>query len=368
MSTKICIVTCYKMPDYVRAATLRQGLHDTGLFNKVIVVKNSHIGIRRYLDVIVELMKVRFGENPDIYVVTFRGYEILPFVLLIAMGKKIVYDELVNPVEWFVHEHKKFSPSSVKAKLLRSVFRAMSKRCDVIIADTNSHADYWSQLMGVDREKYVTIPVGTDETIFKRMPDKTSPKEFRILYYGSMLPLHGVDIVIKTALDMRERADVLFHLIGGGDDIALQVATARAEGAHIEYEKWVPYKELPRVFARSDLCLGGPFGDTVQSQHVITGKTYQFLASARPVIIGITKETQLFKDKKNALMVKQGDTVAVRNAIEWGYNNRDMLRTIGTEGEKLYHQHFGSVQIAADLRTLFLEKHVFKMKDAGQDK
>ncbi len=358
----ICIVTCYRQPDYLRAVTLRQGLKDCDVFSEVTVIKNRHTNALRYIDVLIDLIKVRFNKNPDAYLITFRGYELLPLVLIIGAGKKIIYDEFINPVEWFVYEHKYFvGPLSFLGHLLRICYSAMMKKTNAIIADTDSHAKYSSQLMSVPINKYFTIPVGADETIFRpaTITTRKPGQPFRVLYYGSMLPLHGINYVLEAAIIMASNQDIEFHIVGGKKKIAKIVEGARALGANIRYETWVDYKKLPQLFASSDLCLGGPFGNTVQSQYVITGKTYQFLASARPTLIGDNQETKLFVDKKNAIMVPRASQAALVGAIEWAFLHPKELHLIAQNGRKLYEQEFSSRQIADYLRRLFASKHIF---------
>lgn len=359
-SNTICIVTCYKQPDYVRAVTLRRGLVDTGLFDNVIIVKNKSSGIKRYLEVFLELVRVRFISDPNIYLITFRGYEILPLVLLLAAGRKIIYDEFINPVEWFVYEHKKFSERSVAAHVLKECFRSMMRRCAVILADTSSHAQYSSRLMNIPLTKFQAIPVGTDELVFtpRKQLHKGSKGPFRVLYYGNMIPLHGIEYVIETAVELANRRDIEFHIVGGKKDLQSKVRVAKNKGAHIRYDAWIDFDELPALFAASDICLAGPFGGTLQSQYVITGKTYQFMASARPVIIGDTKESNVFTDKKNALIVPQANTQALKDAIEWAYNHPVELKHMGENGRILYEQMFSAKRIENDLRVLFMSKHL----------
>jgi len=350
----ICVITCYKQPDYVRAKTLRRGLHESDLFEDVLIVKNKHTGVLRYIDVFAQLIKIRFSKNPDFYILTFRGYETLPFVWLMTLGKKLLYDEFINPVEWFVYEHKKFAPGSIPAKLLRAVFRWFGKRVSLILTDTESHADYSAELMDLPREKYRAIPVGTDERTFQPL-NPISHDGFRVLFYGNMLPLHGVDIVLKTAEILAARTDIIFHFVGGKKVIREKTAAAQAIGANIEHDKWIEFEKLPETFAKSDICLGGPFGGTVQSQYVITGKTFQFMAAARPAVIGSNKETQLFTDKQNALVVPQANVDALKDVILWAAENRDKLEAIGQNGRKLYEEQFSSKRIACDFTSLFRE-------------
>lgn len=357
----ICIVTCYHQPDYIRAVTLRKGLVDSDVFQDVIVIKNRHTGIRRYTDVLIDLIKIRLTKNPDTYLITFRAYEILPFVLAIGYGKKIIYDEFINPVEWFVYEHKYFSGRlAFLGTALRRIFTALMRRTSHILTDTASHADYSSHLMNIPRDHYASIPVATDESVFRPLPTIQPPADtFTVLYYSSVLPLHGVQYVLDAAVLLSQHADITFRIIGGKQPFQLDVQAAIAKGAHIVYEKWVDYDKLPEAFAKSNLCIGGPFGDTLQSRFVITGKTYQILSSAKPVLVGKNQETALFTDKKNALVVPQADAQAIADAVLWAYDNPKKLDSIAREGSKLYTAHLSSKRVAADLRHLFVNKHIF---------
>ncbi len=358
----ICIVTCYRQPDYIRAATLRQGLKDSKFFSRVIIIKNKHSNVRRYFEVLVDLLKVRFTQNPDAYLITFRGYELLPLILIIGFGKKIIYDEFINPVEWFVYEHKHFvGRLSFLGGILRVTYSAMMKKTKAIIADTASHAAYSSELMSVDLDKYFTIPVGSDESMFKPLtaPSKRSDRPFCVLYYGSMLPLHGIDYVLEAAIQLASNKDIEFYIIGGKQKLVEKVVEAQARGANIRYESWVSYQRIPQIVADCDLGLGGPFGDTIQSQYVVTGKTYQFLASSRAAVIGLNRETKFFTDKHDALVVAQADTSALVKVIKWAYLHQAELQQIAKNGRKLYERSFSSKRIASDLSRLMTTKHIF---------
>lgn len=361
MKPSICVVTCYKQPDYVRAISLRDGVRQSGRFSAVWIVKNRRTGILRYAEVTMRLMMLRLTKNPDVYLLTFRGYELLPVLLLIAAGKKVVYDEFINPYEWFVYEHKKFSERSLPARLLRGVFRWCGKRVTAIVTDTPSHADYSATLMGLPRALYHSIPVSTDEaTFYPQAP--TEHEGFQVLYYGNMLPLHGVQYVIEAAELLADDSSVTFRIVGGKQAVAERVKAAAVRGARIEYTPWVPYAELPALFRSSDLCLGGPFGGTLQSQFVVTGKSYQFLAAARPVVIGANKESAAFRDKHDALIVPQADARALAEAIRWAKAHPAQLARIAQNGRTLYESMYSTRRVADELRRLFTAEHGFDME------
>lgn len=357
----IAVVTCYKHPDYVRAVSLREGVCRTELFNDIFVVKNTKKGVLRYLEVLLKVLKLRLTKNPDVYLLTFRGYETLPFVRLLTLGKRLVYDEFINPVEWFVYEHKKFSASSLAGRVLRLVYRLLGRSVAGVLTDTESHADYSAQLLGLPRSRYAAVPVGTDEATFRPL-EPIAHDGFRVLYYGSMLPLHGVEQVIEAARLLKDKKDITIQIVGGKDDVAQKVVAAQQAGANITYQKWVPFADLPQLFASSDLCLGGPFGGTVQSQFVITGKTYQFLAMKRPVVVGENKESHIFTDKKDCLLVPQADPAALRDVVLWAASHPEKLTEIAAAGHALFHEQFTYQRIARDLRAFFELQGISDMK------
>lgn len=342
---RIAVVTCYRHPDYVRAIALRNAVEDLG--HVPVVIKNRSRGVRRYAEVAGDLWRLR-GDRPDAYIVTFRAFEILPVVLALAGRRPVVYDEFINPVEWFVEEHHRLRPGSLPARALRGAFRAMMQRCAVVLADTGSHADHAAELMDLPRERWAVVPVGTDEATFRPAP-RAPGTPFRVLYYGSMLPLHGLDVLLDAAVLVGDDDTIAFEVVGGTDDDRARVEAAIARGARVDYRPWVPYEELPELFARCALAIGGPLGGTVQSRYVITGKTYQFLASGVPTVVGANLESHAFTDRGDALVVPQRDPAALAAACRWAQANPRQLDEIGRRGRELYEQRWSRPQIARAL-------------------
>jgi glycosyltransferase involved in cell wall biosynthesis len=349
---KVAVITCYKDPDYVRATVLRsavKNLPDT----KLITVKNRFRSPLRYPEVLLRLIWLRLVRRPDVYLVTFRGYEVLPLVTAIAVGKRVIFDEFINPLEWAVYEHRKLRDQGIIAKLIKSFYRFCLDRTEIILADTQSHANYSSQLMGIPVERYAVIPVSTDESVFQPQGYQPTPPSFTVFYYGSMLPLHGLNYVIEAALLLKNTPEIDFFLIGGGAQTEAEINAARQKGAHIMYKSRVPFKELATLAAEASLCLGGPFGNTLQSSMVVTGKTFQFLCAGLPVLVGETQEHELFRDQENCLIVPQGNAQALAEKIRWAYENKDKLESIGQAGRQVYVKHYSNSTVAEKLAVLF---------------
>ena len=355
---KVCLITCYKQPDYIRAKTLRKAIGDIKDV-ELIVVKNKHTGLWRYIEVVGKLITVRLTKHPDIYFLTFRGYEMLPITRLLTLGKPLIFDEFINLMEWVIDEHHKIKQESLLAKFLYGNYRFWLKKVQLITTDTMSHAKYSADLMKLPIDRYVPLIVSTDEQTFdgSKVASRRHKRPFRVFYYGNMLPLHGIEVVLQAMRNLKGQ-DVELQLIGGNAKVQQMIKQAKNDGVKVDYKTWVPFADLPSYMQLADVCLGGPFGDTIQSQFVITGKTYQLLQMGRPVIVGQNLESGIFTDKSNVLIVKQNNADSLAGAILWAQSHPVELKKIGQNGRKLYQNKLSNRQLSEQLRLMFTNKNL----------
>lgn len=353
---KIAVITCYFDPDYVRSRTLRAALKTFPNVD-VVVCKNKHKGMLRYPEMLWKIWRMKQHEKPDVFLLTFRGFEILPYVLLLAGKKPVWFDELVVPLAYAKNEkHKKTLAIRIKYLLINiggPFYERWLRHCQLIIADTVTHAAVSAQTSHVAIEKYLPLPVGTDESLFKPGIVRTRPggEPFQLFYYGNMLPLHGVPIILKAAELLADDPSISFLIVGNKKDIVAQVEASVAKGAHIEHRPWVKFDELPQLMRDCDLFLAGPYGGTEQARSVVTGKAYQALACGVPTLIGTSPSTdEYFTDKINTIEVTQADPEAMVQAIRWAQSHPKELADIGTNGRKLYEAEFSTPRLADRLR------------------
>lgn len=321
---------------------------------EVCEARNSSKGLRRYAQTISKLLCIRLTKNPEIYILGFRGYEIFPIVRVITWGKTLIYDHMMSPYDSLLNERKTIREGSLLEKFVFLYEQTILKIADVILADTNEHKQFFQNKFGIQPEKVHAVPVGTDEELFTgEAPPAPEMKDspFRVFFYGTFLPLHGIDIILNTARALKDMP-IVFRIVGGEAKNAEKCrAKISSENLNnIDYSEWIDFKELPSCIMEADLCLGGPFGNTGQAQRVVTGKTSQFLAMAKPTVVGRIPEDCGFIDRENCLLVNQGDEKDLAEAILWAYENREKLADIGLKGYDLYKTRFSTESIANRLR------------------
>jgi glycosyltransferase involved in cell wall biosynthesis len=353
----VAIVTCYFDPEYVRGSVIRAAVERDPSWDTVSLV-NRRRGIARYPEVLFKLLALKVRVRPDLIILTFRGQEILPLVLSIAGKTPVVFDEFIVPIAYATGEsHRRTMAIRIKHGLARLTARRYPgwlSRCAAVLADTRPHALLSAESSGLPASKYQVVPVGADESIFS--PAEGSRLEhhadvFRVLYYGNMLPLHGLGTLLAAAELLSDDPAITFLLVGGGKPTATLSAESVSRGARIDYVPWIDYHLLPEAIANADLCLGGPFGGTPQALRVVTGKTFQFLATGAPTLIGRSQASSDFTDGLDCLIVDQDDPVALAAKIRGASRHRDLLPAIGAGGRALFETRYSTAAIAQTLNS-----------------
>ncbi|MBW2560148.1 MAG: glycosyltransferase [Deltaproteobacteria bacterium] len=354
---RVCYVLSYRCPGYVRTRSLIQSLSSIrGI--EVLKAVNRARGIWRYPQTLLRLLTLRIGKDPDCYLLGFRGYEIFWIVRILTWGRPLILDHMMSPYDSLVHEEKLVREGGMAGRVIYLYERSILRSADIVLTDTEPHRSYLAGQFGVDAGKIHPIPVGTDEEVFKpvSVASHRGKKDlFHVLFYGSFLPLHGIDIILEGAHILQDKP-IRFTIIGGRGRALkdFNEMKKRLDLNNIIHKKWVPYEQLPDMIQKADVCLGGPFGNTGQARRVITGKTFQSLAMGKPVIVGKTGHDYGFRDKKNCLLVSQGDKEELARAIRWCFENQDQLPVIGENGLQLYRERFSTDRTRKILQEILL--------------
>lgn len=351
--TQLAYVLAYRAPDYIRSQSILRALGNCSQI-ELLVARNRSMGIKRYVETWRALRQLRRAHAPDIYMLGFRGHEIFWPIRWLTRGKPLVFDALMSPSAALREENKAGWLGRLLAPLMRHLERSILQHADLVLTDTAQHAAFYETQFGLPKEKVLVIPVGAVETgtSSETMEEiEAAETSFSVLFYGSMLPLHGIDTIVSAAAQLRD-LPIRFDFVGGNARQAqrLQDLCATYRVTCYTHRFWVPLDELIAVdIPRANLCLGGPFGGTPQARRVITGKTSQCLALGKATIIGAIYEDTGFLDKHNCLLVPQADATALAATLRWSFAHRDVLPSIGQRGQALYHERFSVHCIAQQL-------------------
>jgi glycosyltransferase involved in cell wall biosynthesis len=237
-------------------------------------------------------------------------------------GIPVIFDPMISTWDKKVLEQKKWKAEERRSKKLLKRERRLMAMPDLVCWDTSCHVDFCAEYLKVPRQKLRVLLTGTDETVFKPQPPKPPHGgDFRVLYHGAYLPLHGTEYIVEAAR-MTEGKGIHWSFLGWG---AYKAETeAKAAGiSNITFLNKVPYTEVPQVICDHDVVLG-VFGTTAKAARVIGNKVYECMACCRPTVnefcTGYPPEAA---DCKAIKFIPPGDAAALVMAVEeyradWG--------------------------------------------------
>lgn len=246
----------------------------------------------------------------------FAPQLVLPLFSFRFRKKTVDIDFFISVYDTMVCDRKKLRDGSIGAKLCHWIDRKTIQRADHVISDTDAHGDYFASEFQKTRQAIETLYLEADTCIFYPRPQKKPPElqdQFIVLYFGSVLPVQGVDVIMQTMQMMANESNLHFYFIGPVDQ-----KVTLAEGDHITYIHWLSQPELAEYISRADLCLAGHFNrDNGKANRTIPGKAYIYEAMQKPMILGDNAATRerYSEDMEGITFVEMGSPVALRDAI-----------------------------------------------------
>ena len=197
--------------------------------------------------------------------------------------------------------------------------------------------------------------------IFHPIPSTDQENNFfTILYFGTFIPNHKVEVIINAANLLKEHGKIRFELIGTGPDLDHCHNLVNILGlTNIVFIDWMPENELVYSLSSCDVCLGA-FGTTPQSLMTIQNKIYIGLAMAKPVITGVSPAIQhVFTHGEEIFLCKRDDPNSLAELILFLYQNDDLRTRIANQGYQTFKNQFSVSSIGSKFSNHlqeFLEK------------
>lgn len=333
------LFVCGREPLYTRNSVILKGLRKNGVkVHECTSTLTSYL--LRYPSVLAKFLFKRSDRSIDLVFIGFFGQPLVPLIKKIT-DKPILFDAFISAYDTLCFERKTFSPNSVAGKLTYVLDATACKFADHILLDTNSHINYFVKTFSMKKENFSRVFVGADGEIFHPKPKKSKGgNDFLVFYYGTYRPLQGIEYIVKAA-KILEKENIIFKIVGTGITHPQIMKLSKQIGIkNISFVRWVSYTMLPYAIAEADICLGGHFSTIQKASRVIAGKTFQFIAMKKPVIVGdCPANRELFEHRKNAYLCPLGDEKALAEAIQELYVNTELREKIAEAGYRTFKRH-----------------------------
>lgn len=334
-------------PGYPRSAVILEGLRRLGVDVVDCTVSSRRKVVRRYHALSRRFASLDRGFDV-MYVPEFRHKDMpLASALARTRGVPVVFDPLVSRFDTRVRDRRDTGERGPQAWHNRNLDRLAMGLADVVIADTAQHAAYFARELAPPDTHVRVVPVGYDDTRFQALEARLDPAQNRILFYGSYLPLHGVDVIARAAVLLAGQDHFTFELIGGGQTQAgVRSILREARTRNVELVARVPESELPGRIAAAHVCLG-IFGDTDKAGRVVPNKLFQCMAMGRPVVTADTPAVrEFFRDGVDVVLVPAADPAALAGAVRDLCADPARAARIGAAARARVEAEFSPVPIA----------------------
>ena len=294
----------------------------------------------------------RLDGPPPLVVVGFGGQlDVLLARRLCRPRAGLVFAPLVSLTETLVDDRRLVAPGGPPARALAWLDRASLGAADLVLADTEAHAEYLAGL-GAPRDRVVVWYLGVEPEFLPAVAARPVPR--RVLFYGRHLPLHGVETIVLAAARLGARAEVV--LLGDGPERARAEALARRAGARIAWRDEVPLARLPAELAAAALVLG-VFGASRKAAMVVPNKVWQAAAAGRPLV---TRDgpalREVLRPDEHCLACPPADPAALAEAIGRLLDDPGFAEGLGRAARAHLLARFAPERQAAHLARVLAER------------
>lgn len=281
----------------------------------------------------------------DALLVTFPGQYLMPLGWLLGKckGVPVIFDAFISLHDTMVTDRRKIPQGSLRARWLKTVDRVSCALADVVLLDTPEHAQFFTASFGVPSGKILGIPVGyrTDILHPTPAPSRTASDPLRVLFYGTFIPLQGIDTILRAMeILQRKRSPVTLDIVGDGQTGQEMRELARSLGlTNTAFHAPMPLAAIAAMQKEAH-CGLGIFGVTPKALRVIPHKAYDVLACGRPLITADTPAAQrMLIHGKTALLTPPGDAAALASALQTLQQDPALCAALGQEGAALMRTH-----------------------------
>lgn len=165
---------------------------------------------------------------------------------------------------------------------------------------------------------------------------------FVVSYIGTLGYAHGLGSVLQAAERLLTVApEVIFLLVGeGAEKEKLREAAARQRLANVKFLDQQPRKDIPLYISASDACLV-LLRDAELFTTVLPSKMLEFMACARPVVLGVNGHAREVLNRAQAgIYVPPEDSDALAQAVLALRQDEALRSQLGHNGRQFVLRHY----------------------------
>lgn len=264
--------------------------------------------LHRYFKWIFELI---FILNADLIYFPAMNKVGIKFIISSLLKKKIISDFYVSAYDSKVLDRKLVTPNSLKAKYYRWNDKTILEKSSFVIFLNYVEAKRYYNMVGLDEQNYSVIPLCIDSRKTGKLNYYKTKEELKICWWGTYIPLHGLEKIIASMKILREKGlKFKFYILGDSDE---KSAVYQKQIEELNLQEWI-YIENSYSFGNGKLenfleencdIAMGIFGDSEKAKNVTANKVIDACAMKIPIITGFSAALKEFFNNDSIYMVEE---------------------------------------------------------------
>lgn len=201
--------------------------------------------------------------------------------------------------------------------------------------------------MGIPSPKVVTLVNTVDINLFRpikmsRTKLKLNPKDFIVIYVGSLTTVQNLHTVIETAEILKKYSLIRFLMVGEGEDKENLIEQAKKlKLKNINFIPGQPTEKIIELVNAADVGLISLSNNKFFSDNALPTKTSEYLGCGKPIVACAGKNLkELIEKNQVGIVVAPGDSQNFAKAILELYQNKTKLKRFSQNARQLATEQF----------------------------
>ena len=304
--------------------------------------------------VVVSLFLVLLMKKPDIIYPTSTPLTVGIPALVAKCFRRIPFVFEVRdqwpeiPIELGIVKNK------ILIKLLLWLEKTIYKNSSAIVASSPGQANGVENVLTEDKQIAV-IPNSSDTEMFRPDIDGSAVRKkygwkssFVLLHTGVMGLINSLDFVIDAAVRLRDNPEILFVLLGEGNQKpALQRRVRELGLRNVEILPSVPKQELPPILATADVGLV-IIGNYPIVQHNSANKFFDSLSAGKPILLNYSGWLRnILEENEAGFGCKLYDVDEFVEKVLYLNSHRELLAEMGRNARRIAEEKFDRDNLAS---------------------
>lgn len=256
----------------------------------------------------------------------------------------------------------------VPYRILRPITKWIEKRVyssvDRIVTITPKLSEYVVNL-GADADKVAVLPIPVDIDLFRPSNDANGLRQRWglgkgdriILFMGTLFRFCGLySFVARLPKIIKDMGEVKLLVVGDGEErgrLELLIPYLGLQ-KHVIMTGFQPYEDIPQYINLADVCVN-PFEEDEITRGIFPGKTVQFLACGKPVVMRPLEGVKVLISGEQQGVVYADDDDSIVKEIVWLLKDEGRRHRIGQWGLGYVRKTHDSTEIAERLESELLQ-------------